>query len=418
MLARRIVAALGLSLTLSQCTTNDAPVATNSAAIMGGETDTTDTNVVGIVVRTSQGIATCSGSLLLPNLVLTARHCVSQLSTQYFACQTFTDPSTGQTLQTTTAAAPYPARNFSVTTDTTIEIFGGGNSVDVSAVLVPPNTTGTPICGKDIALLRLATPITDAGTRTPRLDVAPQNGETFTAIGYGAVDGANHAAGTRRIRSGLTIQYVGSFMDRGVTFTQDAEWIGDTGTCEGDSGGPSIDETGQIIGIVSRGGAMTCDEPVYTRVDSFAEWIRAQAQTAATMGGYTPPDWVAPPATGTANFGDPCRSNDQCVSPLSCLPIDGQFRCTDEACNCPDHWICGMTNTGYQACVPDPNNPAPSDAGAPGDASADDGSADGGAGMRSGGCAVNASHGDRGARGTVGMLALVALAFASRRRRR
>ena len=415
MLSRRFVAAAAL-FSLSSCAAPEDHVGTTASAVMGGTTDTTHRAVVGIVLQSPMGIATCSGSLLMPNLVLTARHCVSQMSTAYFACQTYTDPMTHMVLTQTTPAAPYPPRDFAVTTD--VNISPTSNFVDVAAVYIPPNTTGQAACGHDIALLRLATPITDVGTITPRLDLAPQIMETFTAVGFGAIDGQQNGAGTRRIRSGLTIQDVGQILSSGIMFTQTQEWLGDTGTCEGDSGGPALDEIGQVIGSVSRGGANTCDNPIYTRVDSYADWIRAQAQIAATAGGLPLPDWIYPPVAASANFGDPCRSNEQCMNGLSCLPINGAQRCTDMGCQCPDGWICGSA-AGFQACVPDPNAV---DAGTPasdaGTADATGSAPDGGTAMSHGGCnaAPKPANGSR----DITMLfacGAIALAVATRRRR-
>ena len=45
----------------------------------------------------------------------------------------------------------------------------------------------------------------------------------------------------------------------------------DHATCRGDSGGPALDaRTGEIVGVVSRGGSCSADgNHVYTRVDSY-----------------------------------------------------------------------------------------------------------------------------------------------------
>ena len=42
--------------------------------IMGGEIDREHTAVVGLVSSSAYGVGTCSGTLIAPNLVLTAQH--------------------------------------------------------------------------------------------------------------------------------------------------------------------------------------------------------------------------------------------------------------------------------------------------------------------------------------------------------
>src|SRR5262245_5244202 len=98
-------------------------------AIAGGFTDDSDLNVVGIKLTVSAFEEyICSGSLIAPNLVLTARHCVSRLQNAFGDLITCGD---------TTAAAPYDPADFSVTTGTQMGF--GPLPISVREVLIPNN---------------------------------------------------------------------------------------------------------------------------------------------------------------------------------------------------------------------------------------------------------------------------------------
>lgn len=405
-MSRRIRASsallLGVSLVaLSSCA---ADVGQTSQGIFGGVNDTVHTNVVGIIINSPQGTGECSGSLIAPNLVLTARHCVSTISGEGIVCSAFTQG--GMSYSPSTAGPPYAAGSFYVTTDAVI----GRNSpfTRVAEVWVPDNTTNQPMCGKDIALLRLATSITSVQPIAPRLDIPPRVQDIFTASGYGATNSRGAGSGTRRMREGLSVQYVGrALAGPSVVVMTDEEWLADTGTCQGDSGGPALDELGAVFGVLSRGDATSCNSPVYTRVDSYASWIRARAQAAATAGSYAPPSWLSPPAARPGAQGDECGSDDQCDVPLICAPTGTSRQCTIEDCSaCPSGWVCNSEN---RYCIRDPNAvpPPPEDTGVPADASETpaDGSDQPPAQM-TGGCAVRS-----GARSNAPSNAWIALAL-------
>jgi Trypsin len=409
------VALLGLfHVALASCATD---VGQTSQGIFGGVSDTTHTNVVGIVIMGSGGFGTCTGSLIAPNLVLTARHCVSEVSGEGIVCSRFTQ--NGTTYEPSVSAAPYNAGSFLVTTDAVI----GQNSrfTRVANVWVPDNTTGQPMCGRDIALLRLSSNITTVAPIEPRIDIAPRIGDIFTASGFGATNARGGGSGTRRMRDGLRVEHVGLAQARpGLTVITQEEWLADTGTCQGDSGGPALDEAGAVFGVLSRGDATSCSSPVYTRVDSYAAWIRERAQSAAMSGAYAPPSWVTPPEARPGTFGNECRSDDQCDVPLQCLPVGSTRQCTTDDCAlCATGWIC---NADGNRCIPDPNvvPPPPADSGVP-DPDAGAGAPDGGAppGQMAGGCTVHRGRARDASPAAALALALAAgLAFVRRRRTR
>src|SRR4029077_7819470 len=99
------------------------------------------------------------------------------------------------------------------------------------------------------------------------LDVRPSGvavGDHVRSIGFGRA-GDGQPAGIKLLRDHVRVQAI-----------SDAEFIVGEATCQGDSGGPALDEdTGEIVGVVSRGGP-NCEgndvHNVYTRVDVFS-WL-------------------------------------------------------------------------------------------------------------------------------------------------
>ncbi len=78
MMTLRITAIWLMTLTLlAGCTGDQSPhYEVSQHTIKGGYTDSTDKAVVGLVMFVGQGYGTCSGTLITPNIVLTAQHCI------------------------------------------------------------------------------------------------------------------------------------------------------------------------------------------------------------------------------------------------------------------------------------------------------------------------------------------------------
>ena len=245
--------------------------------IQGGSVDEDRTNVVGIVIQRGWAGGGCTGSLIAPNLVLTAQHCIAPTSSELISCGI------------TTFGAPFNKENILVTTRTEFPQFSG--YYGVLDIIVPE---GSGVCGQDFALLILTQNILSdqAIPLTPRLDEPVVAGESFAAVGYGHT-GQGQGAGVRRSIENRRVICSGfqNGCQEGNQGIYDNEWVGSDGTCQGDSGGPALDVSEKVIGVLSRG-PDGCVYPVYTDLIRHAPLVRETALMAAMVGNYEPASWV------------------------------------------------------------------------------------------------------------------------------
>lgn len=307
-------------------------VDTTASPIQGGTNDTTHLFAVGVLqtADASKGMVSfCSGVLLAPNLVATARHCVAELSSSEIDCAT------------STFGALYPLDKVFVTDNSTIT--SKSTYVDVNQVIVPTGADQNMVCGNDLALLVLSNNITLPSYVEPVIDppmTSSQYQMVVTAIGYGVStpeDTTGTTAGVRRIKENVNLFCIPNDPDftdcfnipMGRQAVAASEFISGDSTCEGDSGSGAFEQSNfdagrwVAFGVLSRGGTSTdgstCVQPTYTRFDAWGPLLAqaamaAQEAATAQKASYTLPAWVATATSDAGCTGSSCVQSGQAAS--------------------------------------------------------------------------------------------------------
>jgi V8-like Glu-specific endopeptidase len=289
---------------------------TSAPHIIGGTLAPADDAVVMLNIG-------CTGTLIAPNVVLTAAHCIPSFGVRFGL-------GAGSFFASRDADAEIIARNYNT------GLYAGG----------------------DVALIKLSADAPPEVLPIP-LNVAPLTasdiGRAIRLVGYGLDENEN--SGTRRQITVTINSFDETLLDVGST---------NNSSCFGDSGGPAfldIDGVEHVAGITSFGASDCTGGGTYTRVDAYLESLILEVVDAwsgpcradgvcdeqLTCPGFPDPDcdpcgMQGVCATGCSDrdldcpiggfAGDPCNNREDCES-LFCIeaPEDARVKFCSTPCD-------------------------------------------------------------------------------------
>lgn len=269
------------------------PARLSSAVVDGYRSGATDDAVVFLryLADVSEYRRICSATLVAPNLVLTALHCIADHRDVDFRCDLEGAPIPAGTGMLGAIAEPSQVQVYPGSCGIAPELPGDGAAGAAGAPAVPscgsgtvePAATGVQIvslfartyCLNDIAFVvldrELSLPIAPL-----RLTGTVERGEVFSVVGYGGTALANDPG--RHRRDGLRVRDLGlGVSDDFVGDVPPYQFTIEAGPCQGDSGGPTLAASGAVTGVASRieGDCTTAfARPYYVAVHPYEQLVR------------------------------------------------------------------------------------------------------------------------------------------------
>jgi len=284
----------------------------------------------------------CSGVLVAPTLLLTARHCVTAglLNNSGRQCVLGTDPFPKDAFKIYVGSRVDQARQFSV-----------------ERVVIDYDSDD---CSNDIAGLELNEPVTGVSFPPLELDVPPNVGDAVTTAAWGKTADAPTAIPNERQRAAGTVlgltagSYTNATGDTLVFI--DGFIVTSINVCDGDSGSPLFDGRGALLGVMSGG--------VYPSTVTTKD-----ASCVGGLGGYVPlyrhTGFVErlfqsigkmPPRAGKpvpSDLGGPCKASNECNSNY-CVSVGPRSMCSKPCttdAECGGALACTDTGAGSSVCL-------------------------------------------------------------------
>jgi trypsin len=247
------------------------------AIVNGTVSDDSDDSSVYVLANTEGDPIFCTGTLIAPNLVATALHCITNSRLGTFTCNPDGSITSDSAAVGRMGALVAPA-DVNITVGPTIigsapsaygvRLFGSGS---------------TQICRGDIGFIVLDHDL-DLPITPVRLDYGVASGDLLDIIGYGETEEVESSG--RHRRSGVRVIDVGPASEDDPTITAAPRtFVTNEGACHGDSGGPALAaDTGALVGVYSLTAGTSCTgigiRNVYTSINLYSK-LALQAFEAA-----------------------------------------------------------------------------------------------------------------------------------------
>ena len=414
---RRLGAALLASLGSVACVASPSGERPSSerSPVVNGEPSESGIEDAVLLLRTvvDERDLVCSSSLVAPNLVLTARHCVSHLVDGLFSCTT-----RGELVEDGSGAGRLgvhlPAAD--------LEFYG--NELPREMPLARGervlSTLSETICQNDLAFVVL-----DRSLELPvfplRLAGRARRGELATMVGYGLDETQNETepfdvtTQGRTRKTDLVVAEVGpDSLDDGVTTAPPRSVVVEEPSgCVGDSGGPLLaQKTNAVLGVYSLLNAESCLASDARHLFAHVPPFRALTDEAFLAAGAEPVAELVP-----RELGEPCEEASECKGERCIEFAEVGLRCSQSCADedCPETFACDTERSDDPVCVPAPDDPGDEPDGSAGAAGSHEEPGAKRKSPSSGGCAL-ARHLDGSAEWRCLALVFVGVLGAKRRR--